>query len=105
MERDADRAALAVRKGVLERVREQLVQDQPAGDRDVEVEGDRLDVEGELDRAAHLSGGREHVPREPVDVVAEIDPCEVTRSVELLVDQCHRADPVLALVEEPSRFR
>src|SRR5262245_16161008 len=78
VERDGDRAALALGKGVLQRVREQLVEDQPAGDRDVQVEGDRLDVDDELDRTTHLSGGREHVPGEPIDVVAEIDPGEVT---------------------------
>ena len=70
----------AVGERMLQGVREQLVQDQPAGDRDVEVEGDRLDVEREPDRPAHLSGRREHVPREPVDVVAEVDPREVARA-------------------------
>src|SRR5262249_31811755 len=104
-ERDADRAALTVGKRMLQSVREQLVQDEPAGDCDVEVQRHRLNVESEPDRSIHFSRRREHVPREPVDVVTEVDPREVARSIELLVDQGHRANPVLALVEEARGFQ
>src|SRR5262249_39473480 len=62
MERDRYRPTSAFGKRVLQGVREQLVQDQPAGDCDIEVEGHRLDIERELDRATPLSRRGEDVP-------------------------------------------
>jgi hypothetical protein len=49
LESHADAALAAVREGVLDGVRDQLIDDQPAADRTVEVERDVGDVQLQLD--------------------------------------------------------
>ena len=94
----ADLSAAVSGKRVLQGVRHQLVDDQPAGHRQVDPEDDLVDLDAIADAASGIVGA-EKLRNQRADVLREVDACEILRSVQHLVHQRHRADPILALTQ------
>src|SRR3989454_1255165 len=95
----ADLSAAVSRKRVLQRIRHQLVDDQPAGHRQIDPEDDLVELDTVADTASRVVGAEELRNQRP-DVLREIDAREVLRAVQHLVDQRHRADPILAFSQQ-----
>jgi len=90
---------------VFERVRDQFVDEKPAGNCRIEGELDVVDAQVGGDRIGVDVVGSEQVPGEVADVVGEVDVCQPLGLVELFVDQRHRADPVLAFFKDGEGLR
>src|SRR5207237_3650698 len=82
-----------------QRIGHQLVDDQPAGHRQIDPEDDLVELDTVADTASRVVGA-EQLRNQLPDVLREIDAREVLRAVQHLVDQRHRADPILAFAQQ-----
>src|SRR3569832_790575 len=89
---------------MLEGVQEELIENQAARDRRLHAEVDVLPADSERDPAGRLPEGAEEKVGEASDIVGEVDPGEVARLIELLMNECHGANSILALGEELARL-
>ena len=102
---DFDLSLSAIRKGVFERIGDQFIDDQPARDRGVHAEGNVLGMNRKDDVVwIHAVCGK-RVVCEPLEVFSDLDPAEVSRLVELFVEQSDGAHTTLALLEKLDRLR
>src|SRR5206468_1691486 len=99
VEADVNGARVTDREGVLQAVRHQLVEDQTARHGIVQAQRQVVDVEPDADAPSRQRVRSEDVVRQVADVFAEAHPGEIARPVELVVDQGHRRNPVLALAQ------
>ena len=98
---DVDSAHAVLRASVLQRVRDKLVQDQPARERVGEHKLHPL----ELQRHAGVRiQRRAQLPEEDARIAIKINAREVLPVVQLLVDQRHRADAIRAVEQHFSRL-
>ena len=105
---DLTRAAAAQgggREGVLERVGDQLIDDQGAGDDRVDVEGDILHGDLQPDGVLVHPVRGEQVGGEAAQVFGQVDLRQGLGLVQLLMDEGHRVDAVLALLEQRDGLR
>src|SRR3569623_2157982 len=86
---------------MLQGVRNQFVQDEPAGDRLVQVETDRLHVHFEMDTHRVHAVRREQLTRQDFDVSAEIQVGKRVGLINELVNQRHREDAAVGVVQRP----
>ena len=95
----------AIRKGVFERIGDQFIDDQSARDRGVYTEGNVLGMNREDDVVwIHTVCGK-RVVCESLEVLSDLDPAEVSRLIELFVEQSDGAHTILALLEQPDGLR
>ena len=95
-------AGSCVRKRVLQRVGNQLIDDQPARNGGVHGQPEIVDRRRDLDAPRIDSIRTEQVIRELVDVRREIDFGEIFGLIQPLVNQSHGVNPVLALLKHPA---
>lgn len=95
----------AVREGVFERIGDQFIDDQSARDRGVDAEGNVLGMNRKGDVVwIHPVGGT-GVVRQSLEVFSDLDPPEVSRLIELFVEQRDGAHTTLALLEQSDGLR
>ena len=102
---DLDLSLAATRKCVLQRIGDQLIDDQPARDRGVHAEGNVFGMNLEDDVVGvHTVRGKRCVC-ESLEVSSDLDAAEVSRLIELFMEQRDGAHAILALLEQRDRLR
>src|ERR1051326_1162373 len=103
MQRDHDFPALRAGKGVLQRIRQDLVHHQPARHRCVDAEKRFISFDTKSDRLWVGAERLEQQVAEGANVFGEVDARQIRRLIELLVHERHRADAVLRAREDLAR--
>src|ERR1051326_4630206 len=99
MQSDVDFSLAAVGKRILQGVRYQLVDDQPAGDRRIQVQCNGVEFGAEMNAPPGGAIRPEQMSGELAYVLRKIDLRKILRLIQALVQTRHGVNPVLTLLE------